>query len=182
MFKEYKYSIELIKEPFDNLKYRDRTILIVVQNSDSEYLLTCSNQYLKGIVRLPGGGVNKDEKLEDAAIRELKEEMNLEINLSELTELASVKITGTYKNYEYKHTVYLYSLYSPQNIYKAGDDVSDIVAYSEKEYMTLVEKFFVLKDTNEINLKNTFSWEDFGKVYGFIHKVAISEFIKNKKK
>ena len=184
MFKTYEYNIDLVSEPFANLKYRDRTVLILFRNSQAQFLFEkASNYYPKGIARLLGGGVNPEETTIDAAIREIKEETGMSINPAELIELVQVNVEGTYKFKTHKTKIFVYFLKATQDAFKEGYDTkaSDIVAYSEDEYTEQVKRFLELKSENLCNEQgNIFSWGDYGKVYGFVHQVALDEFLKRK--
>jgi mutator protein MutT len=63
----------------------------LIYNNKGELLLTRrKNEPAKGLLDLPGGFVNLGETLEDAIIREVKEELNIDV-----TEL---KFAGTFPN------------------------------------------------------------------------------------
>jgi len=177
MFKIYEYKINLAAEPFENLKYRDRTALVLCKDGKGNYLLDDGkNFYPKGIVRLLGGGIDADESALEGAIREVNEEMGVLVSQDEMAELAEIDVAGVFEGKTYKHKVFVYFLNSKKDDYLAGDDVSDIVAYSEKEYRELIKRYLELRDDNIYNQKGiTFSWGDYGKVYGFIHQVALKE-------
>lgn len=179
MFKKYIYKIDLVNRPFANLKYRDRTTLVLCRDGKGKFILgTEYGFYPEGIVRMVGGGIDKDEEVVAGAIREIKEELGVDINPEELVELAEVEITGTYQKKTYNHSIFLYFLNSKKDDFVAGDDVSEIIRYSEKEYRDLIKRMFSLKP-DHIYTKgyNTFSWHDWGKVYGFVHQVALDEFL-----
>lgn len=179
MLKKYKYNITLSAEPFENLRYRDRTVLILCRDAEGKYILGAKNEfYPEGIVRMLGGGINKDEEVIDAAIREIQEEMGITAAPGEMLELAEFDITGEYKDKIYKTKIFVYFLNSDKDDYLAGDDVTEIVRYSEKEYRDLIKRFFDLKPNNLYNHGDlTFSWGDFGKVYGFVHQITLNEFL-----
>lgn len=179
MVPAYEYKIDLVAPPFGNLKYRDNTILVVCKDSDGKFLLGASPEYPDGIVRLMGGGVNSGEELTHAAIREVKEEMNIDTTSDELKQLAQVNIEGHYQGETFRHTVTIYYLDSQKDDSVAGDDVSEIVAYSEDEYKQLIHRFNSLKsDHLSAHDGSGFSWGDYGKVYAFIHQVALDEISK----
>lgn len=178
MFNTYNFNIDLVARPFDNLKYRDRTVLVVFKDSVGRYLLGASEQYPDGIVRLMGGGVDNNEELLPAVVREVKEETNLDITPDELVELAQVKIVGNFQNQTYTHTVNIYYLNSKKDDLIAGDDVSNIVAYSEEEYNKLISSFKNLEPSYLSSEDGDgYSWGDYGKVYAFVHQVALDEML-----
>ncbi|HKC04598.1 MAG TPA: NUDIX hydrolase [Patescibacteria group bacterium] len=182
MFKKYKYDINLVTEPFENLRYRDRTVLILCRDAQGKFILGAKHGYYpQGIVRMLGGGVDNGENVVDAAIRETEEEIGIKADPSELTELAEIEVTGTYKNKTYKTKMFVYFLNSDKDDYLAGDDVSEVVRYAEQEYRNLIKRFFELKP-DDIYKSSTkeFSWGDFGKVYGFVHQVTLEELLARK--
>jgi 8-oxo-dGTP pyrophosphatase MutT (NUDIX family) len=177
MFKTFELKVKLVAEPFENLKYRDRTVLIMCRDGNGKYLLGSKERFFpKDIVRLLGGGVDKGEAVIDAAIREIKEETGIDVTPKEMVELTEVKIEGSYLGNIYYHSVFVYFLNSTKDVYIAGDDVEEIVKYSEKDFRALIKRYSELKDDNIFSLNGTtFSWGDYGKVYGFIHEKALDE-------
>ncbi len=182
MFKKLNYDIDLVAEAFHNLRYRDRTVLILCRDRSGKYILgTKKGVYPKGICRMIGGGLDKNEKVIEGAIREINEELGLFVNPEELIELIKIKVTGIYNNKTYKTEVFVYFLNSEKDDYLAGDDVSEIIRLSEKEYKNLVKRFYDLKSDDFFNQKgDEFSWGDYGKVYGFIHQETLNTLLKNK--
>lgn len=182
MFNCYELKIKLAAAPFGNLQYRDRTVLVLCRNGEGKYLLGEKKSfYPPGIVRLLGGGIDPGESLSEAAARELKEEIGITVKPNELVELAEVKITGLYREKQYRTKIFLYFLDSTQDDYLAGDDVSGIVAYSEEEYRALIKRYLKLGDAEDNNQSRaTFSWVDYGKVYGFVHQIALDEVMARK--
>lgn len=179
MFKSYNYNLNLVAEPFANLKYRDRTVLLLFRNSQGKYIFErASTYYPDGISRLLGGGVDKGEEVINAAIREMKEETGIDLNRDELDELVQINVEGVYKTALYKTQIFVYFLNSRKDNFKEGYDASDLIAYSEDEYKELVKRYLQLKaDQLKTEGDNTFSWGDYGKVYGFVHEVALNELL-----
>ncbi len=71
---------------------------------------------------LPGGFVDRGEKVENALKREMKEEINLDVNIE--------KLLGVYsdpKRDPRLHTVSCVFICSANNLPKAGDDAKDAV-------------------------------------------------------
>lgn len=177
MFTKYEKSIRLAEMPFWNLRYRKRTVLIMCLDGNGRFLMGIKgNYYPEGICRMLGGGVDDNESVELAAIREVKEEMKISIKKDELIELVEIKLSASYKEKSFVHTVFVYFLNSKKDDYLASDDVTNILNLNVDDYMKLLTNFANLKD-DDIHEEgdNSFSWGDYGKAYGFVHKVAFEE-------
>ncbi len=179
MFKKYNLNLDLVSEPFENLRYRDRTVLVLCKDRKGKYILgTKKDFYPEGITRLLGGGVDKNEEVASAAIREIKEEVGISTNIKELIELVEVDVSGVLEDKTYRTLIYVYYLNSKNDDYLASDDVSEIVKLSESEYRNLIKRFKELKSDyfyDDGDLR--FSWGDFGKVYGFVHQKVLEELL-----
>lgn len=181
MFTIYPYKIDLISEPFANLKFRDKTVLILIRNSKGQFILESGDYYPPGISRMLGGGVEVNEDVTDAAVREIREEIGLHIEKEMLQELVQVHIEGIYKTKVYKTQISVFSLKVPIDSFHLGDDVSEVSLYSEDQYRELVKKYLELKaDHFKKAIDYSFSWKDYGRVYGFVHEMALDEFLKRK--
>lgn len=177
MVKTVNYKVKLVAQPFGNLRYRNRSVLILCQNKEGKFILGVKKgHYPPNIVRLVGGGVNGNETVIEAAKRELFEEMNVAIENDRLAPLVQVNITGVYSGTIYKTQIYIFYCKLIKLTYVAGDDITDIMEYSEEEYQKLITRYFELKD-DQLYTENgdTFSWGDYGRVYGFIHRIALDE-------
>ena len=172
---ELTYTIDLSNEPFDNLKYRDRTALVLCMDEKNNYILGGHNSYYPaGIVRMIGGGIDDAETEIEGAIREVKEEIGLTIQPQDLAELLAIKVIGTFQKRSYTTKIFVYSLQVKYSDLKVGDDVHNLVQYTENEYKNLIQRYYDLsKFEVENSQKVFFSWGDYGKVYGFIHEVAL---------
>lgn len=172
--KDYKLDVQ-VKIPFANLKYRDRHVLILVRDGNGKYLLGGKNEYPLGLVRMLGGGVDKDENVRIAAMRELVEELNVQVTDQDLAEIARIDTHAVDEDgHEYSLMTYLYYFQLTDEEYSAGDDVSDIVALDLEDLSKLADKY----ESIPADLKSEdegFYWEDYGKVYGPIHRIAYNE-------
>ena len=65
----------------------------VIRNLSEDIFITKrqKNQFMPGFWELPGGKVEKDESFQDALIREIKEELSVEINVLEKISSESVE-------------------------------------------------------------------------------------------
>lgn len=85
------------------LNRSDRVYVAIIYNGK---VLLVKNWLARDTWRLPGGGVNKGEEPEKTAIREVKEELRLVLNASNLKLLFSSKGGVDGMNYPYKVFVY----------------------------------------------------------------------------
>ncbi len=171
------HKVKLVAQPFGNLKYRDKSVLILCKDNKGKFILGAKmDHYPPNIVRLVGGGVNENETVTEAAIRELKEEMNITVENNSLIPLIQVNITGEYYDTTYKTQIHIFYYKLANPTYVAGDDITGIVRYSEEEYQKLIMRYFALNDEQMfIENGDAFSWGDYGKVYGYIHRIALDE-------
>lgn len=180
MFEEIKYRLKLVKQPFGNLRFRDRTTLILCRDETGKLLLGREDGfYPPGIFRMIGGGIDTGETVIDGTIREIEEELGLNVKNDELIELAEVELEGVYQGNVYTTKIYVYYLKVRLSECVANDDVSELISCTEEEYSELVNRFFQLRD-DHIYKKDDFefSWGDYGRAYGFVHKLALDEVIK----
>lgn len=168
--------MDLLGAPFENLRYRDRTVLILIKNSKDKYLFGVKKFYPKEIKRMIGGGVDKGEEVLMAAVRELHEELGVDALQSELQSLAEFKITGKIKNVEYKTSIFTCYLEISDKTYIAGADVSSVAEFTEAECQVIAEEMMSVDEKKFFESgENIFSWADYGKVYGFVLKESLRE-------
>jgi 8-oxo-dGTP pyrophosphatase MutT (NUDIX family) len=180
MGKTISHQLQLVNQPFGNLRFRDRTALILCRDENGKLLLGREDGfYPPGIFRMIGGGIDDGEAVIDGTIREIKEELRLAVVSDDLVELAEVTLEGTFQEKVYTTKIFVYFLKVMLAECVANDDVSELISCTEAEYAELVERFFELQD-DHIYKKDDFefSWGDYGRAYGFIHQLALDEVIK----
>jgi 8-oxo-dGTP pyrophosphatase MutT (NUDIX family) len=163
--------------PFGNL-YRERHVLVIVQDRDGLLVTGLkSNFYPQGISRLLGGGVDQTETPEEAAKRELFEEIGATV--SSVEPVAEVVITARTSEQTFYLTTYLYFA-TIDNRFKAGDDVTSLKRLTVDQLFDLASKYENLRDDDVyVNGEYKHSWGDYGKVYGPIHRIA-AEYVKRR--
>ena len=162
--------------PFGNL-YRKRLALIAVEDSEGNILVGSKpNFYPEGIYRMIGGGVDENENPIVGAQRELKEELGIDIEISDLKLLLQVDVHAVDKEgKEYNNSNFIYFYQLKDNIYRAGDDVKSVVKLSIEELGKLGDKYENLGEDDLFrNETENYNWKDYGKVYGPIHKLTAS--------
>ncbi len=180
MVSKVKHTLKLVNQPFGNLRFRDRTALILCRDESGKLLLGREDGfYPPGIFRMIGGGIDEGEAVIEGTIREVKEEIGLDVRKDDLIAVAEVELEGLYHEKVYATKIFVYFLKVMLAECVANDDVSELVSCTEDEYRSLVERFFELRD-DHIYKKDgfEFSWGDYGRAYGFIHKLALDEVIK----
>lgn len=127
-----------VERPFGNL-FRGRCVLIAAQDNEGNVLIGAkSSFYPPTISRLLGGGVNKGETYEQAAIRELEEELGVKIEMSDLTALALFDTTAIdNEGREYHNKTAVFKADIGKQSYQAGDDVKHIIRMTPDEVINL---------------------------------------------
>jgi 8-oxo-dGTP pyrophosphatase MutT (NUDIX family) len=110
-------------------------VAVIVRLPDDRIILTQRRfDPAAGKYDLPGGYVDLNERAEIAAIREVKEEINIDIQLHDLEFLASFPNT-----YEYKGICYFtcdiafVARYSGAQLFEANDDVQKVITVKPGE-------------------------------------------------
>ena len=81
----------------------------IIENNNKILLIRRNRKPKKGMLDLPGGFVDPNESAEIGLLRELKEELSLEVSEEELSYF------GSFPNkYEYKNTIYNTPHHIPQ--------------------------------------------------------------------
>ncbi len=177
MFKKIDFELDLVAPPFENLKYRDRTVLILIKNSEGKFLFGSKKFYPEEIKRMIGGGVDAGEEVLEGAVRELHEELGINVAEEDLQGLVEFGIVGKYKGEVFKTSIFTCYLYIDDQEHVAGDDVAEVVGFTEDECKKMANGMMKIDKNNMFEDKeNSFSWADYGKVYGFVLKESLGEF------
>jgi ADP-ribose pyrophosphatase YjhB (NUDIX family) len=112
------------------------TATVIIENKEGEILLVKRKVApKKGFWDLPGGFVDYSEKIEEAAAREINEELNININLADLHWLGSyVNDNYLYRNINYHtiNTVFFIRLTKDFSL-KASDDIASFQFFPKKQ-------------------------------------------------
>lgn len=128
------------------MEQKPRITAAVLVMHDGKFLLAERNkENYNGYWIIPGGGVEFGETIQDAAIREIKQETNLDVDIEK--QICYKEIINVPGNY---HSVVFYFLAKPKHLdVKADDDVSKAQFFSIEEIkkMKIAESVeMVLKD------------------------------------
>lgn len=123
-------------------KQRPRIGSAVLVEKDGKFLLGERNKKnCNGYWVIPGGGVKWGETIKEAAIREIKEETNLDIDLVKLIGYQEIiNLPGEY------HTLVFFHLAKPKHTnIQANEDVSQV-------------KFFSLDEIKQLKTVDSVEW------------------------
>lgn len=159
--------------PFGNL-YRKGSVVIGVRDGQGKIILGAKNGfYPPTISRLLGGGIHEGETAEEAAQRELAEELNITTANNELIPVAKLAVTADDQaGNHYATTIWVYYLEIGDAPVRAGDDVTNLVYATTQQLKELADAYDALPET--LWYKGTggeFCWADYGKLYGKVHRI-----------
>lgn len=171
--KELRFSVE---KSFGNL-YRKQCVLVAVESDNGNILIGSKPSfYPPGISRLLGGGVEEGETVIDGLVREVSEELGLELDKSLFEPLALFDVYAkNSEDEEFHNQTYVYHVKLGKQKYKAGGDVKHILEVTIDQLAELGKSYENLSETlwykgNE----GTFGWKDYAKMYGPIHSITAS--------
>jgi len=162
-----------VRRPFGNL-LREKCVLVAARDDEGKVLVGAKSYfYPPTISRLLGGGVDEGESLEQAAVRELEEELGVRVPADALLPLVLFDTTATDEHGKvYRNQTAVFEVHIGSQAYQAGDDVSTIVKLTPNELRELGERYEQLPGVLWYNGKEgLYAWADYAKLYGPIHKI-----------
>ncbi len=114
----------------------------VLVEKDGKFLLGKRNkENANNLWVIPGGGVRYGETIKDAAVREIKEETNLNVDIIKLIGYKEIiNLPGKY------HTIVFFHLAKPKHInIKPKEDISDA-------------KFFSIEEIKQLEIVESVEW------------------------
>lgn len=166
-----------VKKAFGNL-YRKKCVLIAVENHEGKILIGAKPyMFPPTIARLLGGGVDENEDVKLAAVRELEEELGVKTSPEKLTELVLFAIDAKDDaGRTFHNDTYVYHVNIGDQKFQAGDDVKHIIALTPDELYDLGISYAELPETLWYNgPEGMYSWADYAKMYSPIHRVVAEE-------
>lgn len=155
-----------LKASIHNLKRGCEHVLVLLENEKGEILMAGKPQYPKGMFRLPGGGVNKGEKIEDAAAREVMEELG--VVAKDVKVIERFEIVGISDGKDYPLIQYItHANLGNQQIKIDNDELSSYVWVDKNGLEKAIKVFESFEDE---------FWQGYGKIYGPVHKIALEAY------
>jgi 8-oxo-dGTP pyrophosphatase MutT (NUDIX family) len=178
----YQLEYNVARETFGNLRFERETALVACRTTDGDILVGAKPaEYPDQIYRFVGGGINTFETPAEGALRELDEELHLQLRPEDLVELAMFDVKGTAPCGTYRMKVHLFYIVIDKNAVKPGSDVEELIYLKDNEFDELVNRFKAIpKDSIYSDGSWRHSWYDFGQVYGEIHDLSHHEMLMRK--
>ena len=170
-----------VKLAFGNL-YRQQCVLVAVENAAGKILIGSKPYfYPPTIARLLGGGVDEGEDLQAALVRELSEELGVNLDKSAFTPLIEFNTHAVdEEGQEFRNQTYVYHAKISGESYKAGDDVKAIIELTLDELYELGRRYEALPDTLWYKgPEGEFCWADYAKMYGPVHMLTAEKLKKD---
>ena len=163
-----------VKKAYGNL-YRKQCTLVAVENEAGKILIGAKPYfYPPTIARMLGGGVDEDEEVDVALVRELSEELGVTLDRSDFTPLIKFNTYATDETgKEFHNQTFVYHAKIGNQKYQAGDDVKFILELTADELYHLGGHYEELPETLWYKgPEGEFCWADYAKMYGPIHKMT----------
>ncbi len=165
----------IVKYPFYSPDRLHQALIIILDNKGRIVLAEKKGYYPDGIYRFFGGRVDNGENPRLAAIREIKEELNIDIHNSDLKDVmhieSNMEIAGTVQTLI--TDIYFYEIGIMD--FEVGDDVSGYTSVTLDEFEKLITRMSDLQGEYSGQTKGksvNFYWNDWGQVNSKIHQLA----------
>lgn len=122
---------------------------LLIENGKILLIKKCGGPY-NGKLDLPGGTIEFNESIEDALVRELEEEVGINVLDYELFDVVSTNVKWVHKNedLETKHIAILYKI----NKYK--NDIKSNIQITETNDDSMGAEYYDIKSLKNENLSN----------------------------
>lgn len=168
-------KLNLITCP-DNLKREGYALFACIDERGLLAIGSKTRWYPKGIFRLAGGGIQKGEDPQTAALREFEEEFSLKLTKNELLPLVEIVIKAETHEGRFVESFYIFTGRIESSKVIANDDL-DAIEYVEKNEFDAINNR--LKDIDDIPDKDPRlspqEWRDYGTLFSTIQKIVGAE-------
>ncbi len=151
-------------------KDRRGEVVFCVQRPSGKYILITCEEYPKGIFRVPTGGINYDEDIIEAVIRETKEELGLEVEILDFIGVLKIKFTYGEEYSMFYSYMFLLNETGGRLLEDATDDeVSQVMEAKLEDFENVLDALLKMKE----------DWVDWGR-FRYMTSNAVYKYIKNK--
>ncbi len=166
------YSVSFLHVP--PVFKRHHHVVLAIFDEENRLYLARKHIYPANIYRLFGGGVDKGETSEVAAIREMKEETSLSSN-PVYQETFNFALFEEHTQTKFKMTFDLYHVFIHRGRVIPGDDVQGMRIFSKEDIPELLDEMKSLSTTLIMGKNNEmFAWSDWGTVFATLHEFVFN--------
>ncbi len=161
------------KQPFDPLSKKDRygEVCMVVRRPNGRLLTMTKTFYPAGVYRLLTGGINHDERILTALLRETQEETSLQVEVRRFLALAAYRLanTGDHPIF-YTFAFLLDEVGGTLHVDDGEEQVGGFLEIEPAELANMAER---LEHVNaDYSDQIAGRWQDWGKFRAVIHRLV----------
>ncbi|KNY29757.1 NUDIX hydrolase [Pseudobacteroides cellulosolvens] len=160
----------VIKKKSITNKERRGEVVFCVQRPNGKYILITCDEYPKGTFRVPTGGINYNEDIIQAIIRETKEELGLEVEISDFIGVLKIKFTydGEYSMF-YSYMFLLNEIGGRLLEDATDDEVSQVMEANLEDFESILQSL--------LNMDG--DWVDWGR-FRYMTSNAVYKYLKER--
>ena len=165
----------------DNLKRDGYALFACIDERGLLAMGSKTRWYPKGIYRLAGGGIHKNEDPQTAAIREFKEEFSLDTTKEKLTPLIEILIDAETGDGNFVESFYIFTGRIDSSTVVANDDLDGVEYVSKEEFDAINTRLENIRDIPDKQTRRSEQeWQDYGILFSTIQKIVREELTNNK--
>ena len=154
-FSEFKYNVE---------NNRRGEVAFFVERKNGRFILVRTKYYPEGVCRVPTGGIDFDESVEDALLREVREELGLTVTIEKFLGVINHKVDFEGERLEF----YSYGFWLKEQ----GGTVLEDATENEISEIIETDKQGIAKAASGLLMSTNGKWTDWcryrGQTTGFI--------------